>query len=305
MGNCVAGEKEERERRAGGACNDSSQTLLSAGGHTNEDEEEDEEDSQGAKKEELENFAASKGNGDQIRELLSRGRITSERGQTVRDIIRQGYNLKKHYTHPTLDFSLKLSPILQVIEEHISYMASVGSRECQSEADALVLELLKLRSHLGQNLMPLSMKNAFYREKLSLSGGGLSQRLFRLDCIQFFEPLQFYGNDPGTLQELVKLYVFLLTEKGRTTPFMTFYLERTCHGGEFYHCLCFFCEGNVRGQFHIYGDRCPSYWELRDDVLSNTEKTIQHIVTGGAEPLPETICVTTLESPRDPGPINL
>ena len=299
MGNCVAGEKEERERRAGGSTNDSSQTLLS-GGQTREEEEEEEEDGQ-QKKSELVNFA-----GD-MTESLSRGRISTERGHSVRGIIRQGYSLKKHYTHPTMDFSLKLSPILQVVEEHISYLASDGSLECQSEADAIVLELLKLRSHLGQNLIPLSMKNAFYRERLNLSGGGgvLPQRSFRLDCIQFFEPLQFYGNEPGDLNELVKLYVFLLTETDKLTPFMTFYLERTCHSDEFYHCLCFFCEGNVRGQFHIYGDLCPSYWELRNDVLANTEKTIQHIVSGGVEPLPETICVTTLETPRDPGPINL
>ena len=230
--------------------------------------------------------------------------IVSEEGQRVKELIRKSYGLKAHYQHPTLDFSMKVSQLFHTSEDYIAALAQEGSHESQMEADAIVEELLKLREHWGRELLPLSMKNAFFRERISLTGGE-PPRTFRLDCIQFFEPLLFYGNDVGPPHELVKLYVFLLTESDKTSPFMTFYLERTCHSNEFYHCLCFFCEGNVRGQFKIYGDQCPTYWELREDVLKNSEQTVEHIVSDGKDPLPETVCVTVLDSPRPPGPINM
>lgn len=236
--------------------------------------------------------------------IMSNDVITSEKGHEIQTLLRDAYHLKDHYDNPTLEFSLKVSRLFQTCEEHIAFLAAEGSLKSQSEADAIVAELLKLRNHWGPELLPLSMKNAFFRERISLTGGE-PERMFRLDCIQFFEPILFYGNSVGQPHELVKLYVFLLIEVEKGSPFMTFYVERTCHTGEFYHCLCFFCEGNVRGQFHIYGDRCPTYWEVRQHVLYNAKQTILHVVSGGQEPLPETICVTVLQAPRNPGPINM
>lgn len=304
MGSCVGKEEErENESREG----DSSRNLLSE-----EPEEDDSPPERRIANEvslKLQELAAAKEAEERHsvarrEKNSSHNKITSERGLSIRDTLHQRYQLRDHYPSPTLDFSLKISQLVQACEEHISMLAADGTVPCQSEADALVEELLRLRTHLGPELLPLSMKNAFYREKVSLHGG-LPDRIFRLDCIQFFDPILFYGNSVGEPHELVKLYVFLLIETVKSSPFMTLYLERTCHGGEFYHCLCFFCEGNVRGQFHIYGDRCPSYWELRGDVIHNAKQTVEHIASGGVEPLPETICVTVLQTPREPGPINM
>lgn len=236
--------------------------------------------------------------------LVLEYQITSEEGRRVQEIIRKAYDLRNSYQHPTLDFSMRVSQLFSTCEAHIASLAEEGSPDSQLEADAVVDELLRLREHWGTDLLPLNMKNAFFRERISLSGGD-PPRMFRLDCIQFFEPLLFYSNEVGPPHELVKLYVFLLTEIEKASPFMTLYLERTCHSGEFYHCLCFFCEGNVRGQFKIYGDQCPTYWELREDVLDNAKQTVQHIVSEGLDPLPDTICVTVLTAPRPHGPINM
>lgn len=317
MGGCCGKDSDHHQRE--NTLNeetDSSQTLLSGEEQDDDDEEHTQHattrtapvDIVGQVSMRLEEFAAARE--AQERHLVAQRQaslqrhITTAKGLSIKDSLRQGYQLKYHYPGPTLDFSLKLSALVQSCEEYISTLSSQATLQAQSEADALVDELLQLRIHLGPELLPLNIKNAFYRERILIEGGH-NERQFRLDCIQFFEPILFYGNAIGEPHELVKLYVFFLIETIKTTPFMSLYLERTCHAGEFYHCLCFFCEGNVRGQFHIYGDRCPSYWELQNDVLTRAKKTVQHIVTGGAVPLPETICVTELQSPREPGPIIL
>lgn len=296
MGDCLSSPPNENPDSA-----DSSQRLLST------DQEEEQREITERSREPIIKVCedAEKLLEDAQREALNQAIITSDKGKELEAQIKEAYEWKEHYQQPTLEFSLKVSQLFRSSEEHFTFLSAQSTAECQSEADAIVRELLDLRTHLGPILLPLSMKNAFFREKVTLKSDNDKNREFRLDCIQFFEPILFYGNVRGRAHELVKLYVFQLVEASKGPPFMTFYVERTCPMGEFYHCLCFFCEGNIRGQFHIYGQRCPSYWEVRQLVLENAKQTIEHVISGGSKPLPDTICVTVLPAPRNPGPINL
>ena len=222
--------------------------------------------------------------------------IYSEQGKKVMESIREAYDWKQIYQQPTLEFSYKTNLLFTSLEAHLTTLSSQNTHESRAECDSLIAELLALRRHWGTQLLPLSMRNAFVREKIEIIAGKPEKR-YKVDCIQFFEPIVFYGNDPGNQEDLVKLFVFVVTDTEKEEVLIRYYLERSFLF-DFYHVLCFF-KGNTRGQLKPYGTQCPSYWMVREHMLQNARSHLES--TEELKPIAATVFAT----PRNTGPVNI
>ena len=228
--------------------------------------------------------------------------IITQKGQELFNEIRKAYSWKETFTQPTLDFSYKTNVLFTSCETHFSSLSSEQTQPAKGECDALVKELLALREHWGINLLPLSMRNAFIRERINITIG--KEHQFRIDCIQFFEPVVFYGNHPGQKEDLVKLYVFVVNDMETEEVIIRYYLERSFLF-DFYHVLCYF-KGNSRGQLKPYGTRCPSYWVIREHMYQNALHHLKSLTdtdqsSSGLHP----IAATYFPNPRHTGPVNI
>lgn len=206
--------------------------------------------------------------------------VRTPKGIEVVRSFKEAYTWKEKYlgSNPSLEFSYKTNVLFNSCEQHLSELSQQLTEETKLECDMIVQELLNLRAHWGPSLLPLSMRNAFVREKVSLTVGHLNHR-FRIDCIQFFEPIVFYGNSPGKPEDLVKLYVFVVYDLSNDEKVVVrYYLERSFLF-DFYHVLCYF-EGNGRGQLKPYGHICPSYWVIRQDMLESAKTYLEKTLIG-------------------------
>lgn len=198
--------------------------------------------------------------------------VRTPKGIEIVRSFKEAYAWKENYSNHSLDFSYKTNVLFNSCEQHLSELSKQLTEETKLECDMIVQELLNLRAHWGSTLLPLSMRNAFVREKISLTVGPNNHR-FRIECIQFFEPIVFYGNSPGKPEDLVKLFVFVVYNLSNDEEVVVrYYLERSFLF-DFYHVLCFF-EGSGRGQLKPYGHRCPSYWVIRHDMLENAKTNL-------------------------------
>ena len=228
--------------------------------------------------------------------------IKSEKGKEIIASLQEAYKWKESYKQPTLEFSYKTNLLFTSCEQHLTELSTEITEEAMTECDAIVRELQALRTHWGTELLPLSMRNAFVRERMNLMIGE-EQRQFRVDCIQFFEPIVFYGNVPGKQEDLVKLFVFVVTDIENEEVLIRYYLERSFLF-DFYHVLCFF-KGNSRGQLKPYGTHCPPYWTIRQHMLENALIHLENVVSQGKEPGLQPIAATTFPTVRNTGPVNI
>ena len=201
----------------------------------------------------------------------------SRDGEMINNALQDAYSWVESYTDPNPEFSFKMNQLFTKCESHFTSLAKEGSQRDRRECDLLVEELLKLRTHLGPRLLPLATRNAFMRERITVTmGEGSEEHQFRIDCIQFFEPIVFYGNSLGKKEDLVKLYVFVVTDLKKDSVLIRYYLERSFLY-DFYHVLCYFKDNN-RGQLKPYGTSCPSYWTIRQDMYQNTKHHLREAV---------------------------
>ena len=228
--------------------------------------------------------------------------VKTEKGIEVVKALQEAYSWKDVYTQPTLEFSYKTNILFTSCEQHLSELSKTLTEEMKVECDTIIRELLNLRAHWGVTLLPLSMRNAFVRERVTLKIGS-SQTEFRIDCIQFFEPIVFYGNSPGKQEDLVKLFVFVVNDTEKEEVTIRYYLERS-YLFDFYHVLCFF-QGSSRGQLKPYGNMSPSYWTLRQDVLQNVKSHLESMVSKNKQSGLQPIAATVFPTPRNTGPVNV
>lgn len=230
--------------------------------------------------------------------------VTTQKGKEIMAELKKAYSWKDAYSQPTLDFSYKTNILFTSCENHFSFLSSDQTPATKNECNALVSELLSLRDHWGTDLLPLSMRNAFVRERINITMPP-DDHQFRIDCIQFFEPIVFYGNLPGKKEDLVKLYVFVVTDLDTEEVIIRYYLERS-YLFDFYHVLCYF-KGNSRGQLKPYGTHCPTYWVIREHMYQNALyhlKSLSGSELEGSSGL-HPIAATYFPNPRNTGPVNV
>lgn len=228
--------------------------------------------------------------------------VQTQGGLELMDALKEAFKWKDIYQQPTLDFSYNTNLLFTKCENHFSFLSAQNTPASKRECDALIQELLSLREHWGTQLLPLTMRNAFVRERISIKVGE-NERQFRIDCIQFFQPIVFYGNVPGKQEDLVKLYVFVVTDTDNDEVVIRYYLERSFLF-DFYHVLCYF-KGNSRGQLKPYGTRCPSYWEMREHMYQNAISHLKSLVSDSTLSGLQPIAASFFPTPRNTGPINI
>jgi hypothetical protein len=228
--------------------------------------------------------------------------IITQEGQELMRELKDAYSWRDQYNEPTMEFTYKTNSLFTSLENHFSILSAEQSVHSKSECDTLVNELLALRSYWGEDLLPLSVRNAFIRERININHD--NQHSFRIDCIQFFEPILFYGNLPGKQEDLVKLFVFVVTDMENDEVIIRYYLERSFLF-DFYHVLCYF-KGNSRGQLKPYGTHCPSYWVIREHMYQNALVHLKSITSdNSASSIKHPIASTFFPKSRSAGPVNI
>ena len=191
-------------------------------------------------------------------------KIRTTRGKDLHNAIKQAYKLKGRYSDPSKEFLREMDKLFMDVQIYLTELsARQNAKTSHKEADALVDELIALRNHWGPRLLPSNVCNAFVRERIQLT---VSDVHYRIDCAQFFEPVPFYTS-PGTptSSELMKIYRFSIYEMSRNEVVVRYYLERS-NVVQLYHVLCF-SWGSERGQVHPFGAECPSYWDIREQMM--------------------------------------
>lgn len=201
-----------------------------------------------------------------VREEERMTTITTEQGQKLQEEIKEAYKWKDMFPTTNQEFMTLMSQLFIKCQEHTTALSSLSTQEAQEEADAIVDELIAVRNHWGPNLFPPRI-NALARESMTLSLGGKD---YRIDSAQYFEPVPYYeggGNAPG---ELMKLFRFSVYDLSTNEIILRYFLERS-NIMKLYHVLCFALP-DCRGQIQPYGEVCPSYWQMRRDVIENMNR---------------------------------
>lgn len=190
--------------------------------------------------------------------------ISTQRGIDLHSSIKSAYKLKDIYIAPTTDFLAEMDKLFMDCQVYLSELSTRSTSNARKEADLLVDELVALRRHWGSQLLPLSVCNAFVRERILLD---LRLQHFRIDCAEFFEPVPFYSQSTQNTSNLVKLYRFSVYDLSCNEVVLRYFLERS-NVTQLFHVLCF-SRGNERGQVHPYGVECPTYWTVRSHMISD------------------------------------
>lgn len=197
--------------------------------------------------------------------------IVSSRGKALFNEIKHAYQLKKRFDEPKEEFLREMDKLFMNVQLHLTDLSG-STLANHKEADSLVEELIALRNHWGSNLLPNTVCNAFVRERIHITVNNIH---YRIDCAQFFEPVPYYTTPVPSSGELMKLYRFSVYETNRNEVVMRYYLERS-NVIQLYHVLCYSC-GNERGQVYPYGLNCPSYWVLRDNMLTDVCTRLKYL----------------------------
>ncbi|MCL6269363.1 hypothetical protein M3P05_05310 [Sansalvadorimonas sp. 2012CJ34-2] len=136
--------------------------------------------------------------------------------------------------------------------------------EVAKECDALSSQLVQLRNHWGQELLPNTTCNSFVREKASLN---YQDKQYEVHCAQFFEPTPFYpGRD--SVGEFMKLHRFSVYIQESIV--CRYFLERS-NAIEPYHVLCKY-SGHERCQVMPFGEKEPSFWDVRQAMINDMSR---------------------------------
>jgi hypothetical protein len=196
--------------------------------------------------------------------------IVSEVGKELFKSIREAYAWKEKYPSTNDEFMGEMSQLFVKCTEHMTDLSANPTLADKQEADQLVKELMELRIHWGPNLFPPRM-NAMGRESMAVQGR--SGKVCRIDSAQYFEPVPYYENSQDNFGELMKLYRFTVYDTTTNDIVMRYFLERS-NLGQLHHVLCYAHPVGGRGQIKPYFQDCPSYWELREQVIDHVIKNI-------------------------------
>ena len=191
------------------------------------------------------------------------GSITTEQGQALLAEIKDSYQWKERFPSTNQEFITLMSQLFIKCQTHCTELSSLSTPEAEKEADTIIEELIAVRNHWGPNLFPPNI-TALARESITLNLGG---KEYRIDSAQYFEPVPYYE---GGGNELMKLHRFSVYDVSTNEIILRYFLERS-NIMQLYHVLCFALP-DCRGQIQPYGLDCPSYWQMRGDVLKDMER---------------------------------
>lgn len=130
-----------------------------------------------------------------------------------------------------------------------------------SEAEDIVNAILRLKASLGNELVEAVEITAFVREVTTFSQ-------FVMTGGQYFEPMMVNEDDENVL----KLFFFLISDTETRQTMFRYYVEYTSLIDEFFALVLVTSSEHVRVE--MYGSSCPSYWEIRQDVIKNARGKI-------------------------------
>ena len=200
----------------------------------------------------------------------SSSNISSHRGRDLYSAIKEAYRWKDRYDSPTSDFLTEMDKLFMDCQVHLSELSNTHTPSARREVDYLVQELVALRYHWGRQMLPMSVCNAFVRERIILN---LGLQSYRIDCAQFFEPIP-YTEPLQAARELVKIYRFSVYDLSRNEVILRYFLERSKEKQVYHHILSY-SQGSERGQIKPYGSQCPDYWSIRSDMIADACRRIQ------------------------------
>ena len=204
---------------------------------------------------------------------ISSSDIYTKRGKDLYSAIKEAYRWKERYGSPTSDFLTEMDKLFMDCQIHLSDLSNRSSMSTSAcnEVDSLVQELITLRNHWGKKMLPMSVCNAFVRERIVLN---ISLHRYRIDCAEFFEPVPFNESSP-TPGDHVKLYRFSVYDLSRNEVIIRYFLERTKETSDIYNYVLSRSKGSERGQVQVYGSKYPSYWDIRKSIMKRIESDIK------------------------------
>lgn len=129
------------------------------------------------------------------------------------------------------------------------------------EAEDVVDAILKVKSSLGNELFEVVEIPAFVREVSTFDN-------FVLTGGQYFEPMMVNEDDDN----LLKVFFFLVSDPQTRQTMFRYYVEYSSLIEEFFALRLVTSTEHVRVE--MYGSSCPSYWDLRQDVIRNARKQL-------------------------------
>lgn len=153
----------------------------------------------------------------------------------------------------------KLHELLNSATVEMGYLANDRR---YSEAEDIVNAILRLKVSLGNELVEAVQITAFVREVTTFAR-------FVLTGGQYFEPMMVNEDDENVL----KLFFFLVSDTETRQTMFRYYVEYTSMIEEFFALVLVTSSGHIRVE--MYGSSCPSYWEIRRDVINNARGKIR------------------------------
>ncbi|KXJ28755.1 uncharacterized protein LOC110253516 [Exaiptasia diaphana] len=130
------------------------------------------------------------------------------------------------------------------------------------EAEDVVDAILKVKSSLGNDLFEAVKIPAFVREVSTFDN-------FVLTGGQYFEPMMVNEDDDN----LLKVFFFLISDPQTRQTMFRYYVEYSSLIDEFFALRLVTSTEQLRVE--MYGSSCPSYWDLRQDVIRNARKQLE------------------------------
>ncbi|KAK3731420.1 hypothetical protein QZH41_003599 [Actinostola sp. cb2023] len=131
-----------------------------------------------------------------------------------------------------------------------------------SEAEDVVDAIMRVKTSLGNELFDAIHISAFVREVSTFDG-------FVFTGGQYFEPMMVNEDDDN----LLKVFFFLITDPETRQTMYRYYVEYSSLIEEFFALRLVTSSEQVRVE--MYGSSCPSYWEIRQDVIRNTVNKLE------------------------------
>lgn len=131
-----------------------------------------------------------------------------------------------------------------------------------AEAEDVVEAILKVKNSLGSELFDAVQISAFVREVCSFDS-------FVLTGGQYFEPMMVNEDD----ENLLKVFFFLVSDRETRQTMFRYYVEYSSLIEEFFALRL--VTSTEQARVEIYGSSCPSYWDLRKDVIQNATKKLE------------------------------
>lgn len=131
-----------------------------------------------------------------------------------------------------------------------------------AEAEDIVEAIMKVKNSLGNDLFEALEISAFVREVSTFDN-------FVLTGGQYFEPMMVNEDD----ENLLKVMFFLVSDPETRQTMFRYYVEYSSLIDEFFALRLVTSSEQTR--IEIYGSSCPSYWDIRKDVITNASERLE------------------------------